>query len=204
MTPTLRHARRAALYQRRQLLRHLRREQQPIPGWFGGQGAITYRGGLRPLPRPQRSLASLIWQGTQAGGRQILRIGKECLWAGRYVGGAAALLAIAGLGIYGLVLLWPHLPSLPTRPPVASRPPHPSIGMPLDDFMVQLYNVTNNVYLPLLSAVCVMLGAFNMFFRFRLGSPLGRLLAVIGVLGLGIIFMAQTVGSLAALNALAP
>ena len=78
-----------------------------------------------------------------------------------------------------------------------------SSRVPLTDWLVELYNVTNNVYVPLLCLGCLAFGAANLLFGFmRLGPIVGRIFGVIGILGLGVTWFGQTIGATAAIGLL--
>lgn len=67
--------------------------------------------------------------------------------------------------------------------------------MPMTDFIVELYNVTNNIYIPMIAFGTLVFGAANLLFGFmRFGPAIGRIFAVIGILGLGVTWFAQSVG----------
>src|SRR5262245_28010980 len=73
--------------------------------------------------------------------------------------------------------------------------------IPLTDFIVELYNVTTNVYVPMLAFGALVFGAANLLFGFmRFGPVIGRIFGVIGILGLGVTWFAQSVGASIALN----
>ena len=68
--------------------------------------------------------------------------------------------------------------------------------VPLTDWLIELYGVTNNVYVPLLCLAALVLGAANLLFGFlRFGPVFGRILAVVGILGLGISWFANILGA---------
>lgn len=188
MTPTLRHAHRTALYQRRQLLRQTRREQQPVPGWFVGLGHLHYRNGQRPLPRPDVSLAQLMWQATQAGLRQSLRTGARLLWASRHVGLTSAVLGLVGLGIYGLVLLCPHFPSLAPVPPPALRP---GTALPGEALLLNVYAAAVHVWVPLMAIAAVFLGGLGTVGILRISREVAMIFVTVGLLGLGVTWVAS-------------
>jgi hypothetical protein len=76
-----------------------------------------------------------------------------------------------------------------------------SSRIPMTDFLVELYNVTNNVYVPMLACGALVFGAANLLFGFmRFGPAIGRIFGVIGILGLGVTWFAQSVGASVALN----
>jgi hypothetical protein len=76
-----------------------------------------------------------------------------------------------------------------------------SSRIPMTDFLVELYNVTNNVYVPMLAFGALVFGAANLLFGFmRFGPAIGRIFGVIGILGLGVTWFAQSVGASVALN----
>ena len=76
-----------------------------------------------------------------------------------------------------------------------------SSRIPMTDFLIELYNVTNGIYVPLLSLGALAFGAANLLFGFmRFGPVIGRIFGVIGILGLGVTWFAQSVGASAALN----
>lgn len=76
-----------------------------------------------------------------------------------------------------------------------------SSRIPMTDFIVELYNVTNNVYVPMLAFGALVFGAANLLFGFlRFGPAIGRIFGVIGILGLGVTWFAQSVGATVALN----
>jgi hypothetical protein len=78
-----------------------------------------------------------------------------------------------------------------------------STRIPGTDFLVELYNVTNNVYVPLLAALAVVVGAANLIFGWmRMGTTMGRVFLGIGLLGLGATWVGQTVGATVALGLL--
>jgi type IV secretory pathway TrbD component len=68
-----------------------------------------------------------------------------------------------------------------------------SSRIPMTDFIVELYNVTNNVYVPMLAFGALVFGAANLLFGFmRFGPAIGRIFGVIGILGLGVTWFAQS------------
>jgi len=76
-----------------------------------------------------------------------------------------------------------------------------SSRIPMTDFLVELYNVTNGIYIPMLALGCLTFGAANLLFGFmRFGPVIGRIFGVIGILGLGVTWFAQSVGASVALN----
>ena len=76
-----------------------------------------------------------------------------------------------------------------------------SSRIPMTDFIVELYNVTNNVYVPMIAFGALVFGAANLLFGFmRFGPAIGRIFGVIGILGLGVTWFAQSVGASVALN----
>lgn len=76
-----------------------------------------------------------------------------------------------------------------------------SSRIPMTDFIVELYNVTNNIYVPMLAFGALVFGAANLLFGFmRFGPAIGRIFGVIGILGLGVTWFAQSVGASVALN----
>lgn len=76
--------------------------------------------------------------------------------------------------------------------------------VPLTDFLIELYNVTNNVYAPLIGAACVVFGAANLLFGFmRFGPMVGKVFAVVGLLTLGVTWVGQTIGGTVAIGLLA-
>jgi hypothetical protein len=79
-----------------------------------------------------------------------------------------------------------------------------SSRVPLTDFLIELYNVTSNVYVPLICLGCLAFGAANLLFGFmRFGPVIGRIIAVIGILGLGVTWFGQTIGASVAIALLA-
>jgi hypothetical protein len=79
-----------------------------------------------------------------------------------------------------------------------------STRVPLTDFLIELYNVTNNVYVPLIALACLAFGAANLLFGFmRFGPVVGRIFAVVGILGLGVTWFGQTIGATAAIGLIA-
>lgn len=76
--------------------------------------------------------------------------------------------------------------------------------VPLTDFLIELYNVTNNVYVPLIGAACIAFAAANLLFGFmRFGPMVGKVFGVIGILTLGVTWFGQTVGGTVAIGLLA-
>ncbi len=71
-----------------------------------------------------------------------------------------------------------------------------SSRVPMTDFLIELYNVTNGIYIPLLSRGALAFGAANLLFGFmRFGPVIGRIFGVVGILGLGVTWFAQSVGA---------
>ena len=78
-----------------------------------------------------------------------------------------------------------------------------SSRVPLTDFIIELYNVTNNIYVPMISLGALVFGAANLLFGFmRFGPAMGRIFGVIGILGLGVTWFAQSVGATVAMGLL--
>ena len=76
-----------------------------------------------------------------------------------------------------------------------------SSRIPLTDFIVEIYNVTSNVWVPMIALGSLVFGAANLLFGFmRFGPAIGRIFGVIGILGLGVTWFAQSVGASVALN----
>ena len=70
-----------------------------------------------------------------------------------------------------------------------------SSRIPMTDFIVELYNVTNNVYVPMIAFGALVFGAANLLFGFmRFGPAIGRIFGVIGILGLGVFSAARGLG----------
>lgn len=70
-------------------------------------------------------------------------------------------------------------------------------------FLVELYNVTNNVYVPLLAAFAILFGAGNLIFGWmRMGATMSRVILGVGLLALGVTFIGQIVGGTVALGML--
>jgi hypothetical protein len=68
--------------------------------------------------------------------------------------------------------------------------------VPLTDFIIELYNVTDNVYVPMLALGAIAFGAANLLFGFmRFGPVIGKIVGVIGIVGLGVTWFAQTIGA---------
>ena len=79
-----------------------------------------------------------------------------------------------------------------------------SSRVPLTDWLIELYNVTQGVYVPLLCLGCVAIGAANLLFGFmRFGQTMARIFGVIGILGLGVTWVGQTIGASVAIAVLA-
>ena len=76
-----------------------------------------------------------------------------------------------------------------------------SAKVPLTDFLIELYHVTNNIYVPLICLAAVAFGAANLLFGFmRFGPVIGRVFGVIGLLGLGVTWVGQTIGASVAIS----
>ena len=71
-----------------------------------------------------------------------------------------------------------------------------SSRIPITDWIIELYNVTNNVYVPAICLFVIMAAAVNLAFGFvRVGPALGRVVIVIALVGLGVTFFANVVGA---------
>jgi hypothetical protein len=70
-----------------------------------------------------------------------------------------------------------------------------SSRIPFTDMLVELYNVTNNVYVPLAAILILLFCVINLFTgAFRIGKGLTILLGCVGILALGISWVSQAVG----------
>jgi hypothetical protein len=76
-------------------------------------------------------------------------------------------------------------------------------NVPLTDWLIELYNVTNNVYVPLIGLAALVFGAGNLIFGFvRMGPVLSKIFLGIGILSLGVAWFAQRFGGNAAIGLL--
>jgi MFS superfamily sulfate permease-like transporter len=70
-----------------------------------------------------------------------------------------------------------------------------SSRVPLTDFLIECYNVSEQVYAPFICLAVILVGALNMAFGWvRLGPIMGRIIMVIGILGLGVTWFLDKIG----------
>jgi len=80
-------------------------------------------------------------------------------------------------------------------PAMASVSGGASKKAPLTDWIIVIYDATNNIYIPAIGLACLVIGAANLGFGFfRFGPAVGRIIACIGILVLGVAFFADMFG----------
>jgi hypothetical protein len=88
--------------------------------------------------------------------------------------------------------------------PVLANVGGSSTRVPLTDFLVELYNVTSNVYVPLICLGVIVIGAGSLLTgAMRIGPTLARIFLVVGILGLGVAWFGQTIGASVAIAVIA-
>jgi hypothetical protein len=78
-----------------------------------------------------------------------------------------------------------------------------STRVPLTDWLIEFYNVTNNVYVPLLALIAIVGAAWAILGgHVRIGPTMGKMILVILLLGLGVAWILQQIGANAAIAVL--